>query len=96
MDLRTAKKILRTNKHDLVKRYHIKHIGIFGSTVRKSNKKMSDVDILVEFKKSPGFEFIAIEDELSKLMGLKVDLVSKKSLQNPIIRKRILSEVVYV
>lgn len=96
MDLKTAKSILKKHKPILEKRYHIKKIGIFGSIVRGENKKNSDIDILVEFRKSPGFEFITMERELKESMKTKIDLVSKDSLQNPIIKKHILSEVVYI
>ncbi len=41
------------------------------------------------------FDFIDIENELSDLLGVKVDLVEKKGLK-PYIGKRILSEVVPV
>jgi hypothetical protein len=49
----------------------------------------------VEFEKPVGlFDFIALEEYLSSLLGAKVDLVSKKALK-PKIGERILSEVVY-
>jgi hypothetical protein len=41
------------------------------------------------------FEFIALEDYLSGLLGVRVDLVSKKALK-PRIGERVLKEVAYV
>ena len=56
----------------------------------------SDVDILVDFEEPPSlFEFMDLEEYLSKLLGLKIDLVSKGALK-PRIGKRILEEVVYI
>jgi predicted nucleotidyltransferase len=77
-------------------KYGIREIGIFGSYLRGEQQKKSDVDILVDFKKTVSFfEFLALEGELSKLTGKKVDLVMKTSLK-PGIGKHILSEVVYL
>lgn len=41
------------------------------------------------------FKFIALEEHLTKLLGVKVDLVSRKALK-PHIGERILKEVIYV
>lgn len=80
----------------LKKRYHVKKMGIFGSVARGEQTKKSDVDILVEFNAPIGFfDFIGLEDFLSKTLHKKVDLVSKKALK-PIIKKDILKEVIYV
>ena len=74
----------------------MKEIGVFGSFVRGEAKKSSDIDILVEFSEPVGlFEFMELEEYLEKLLGHKVDLVSKKALK-PIIGKYILEEVVIV
>lgn len=56
----------------------------------------SDVDILVEFERPIGFvKFARLEKCLSELVGMPVDLVTKKALK-PHIGKRILQEVRYV
>jgi hypothetical protein len=89
------KEILAKRKLELRQRFKVKDIGIFGSFVRGEQKRDSDVDILVEFAEPVGlFEFIALEDYLSELLGVKVDLVSKKALK-PHIGERVLKEVVY-
>ncbi len=77
-------------------RYHIKRIGIFGSFVRNEQKKGSDLDILVEFETPIGFfEFIRLENELSRTLRHKVDLVSKNAVK-PAVKKEILKEIQYV
>jgi len=43
-------RILKEHKDELVKKYKVKEIGLFGSYVRRENKEKSDVDVLVEFK----------------------------------------------
>ena len=93
--LNTIKKILSKHKKALAKKYHITQLGIFGSYARGENKKNSDIDILVEFSKVPGFSFMSLELELEKLLGKKVDLVRKKAIR-PELRRYILDDVVFV
>ena len=89
-------KILKEHKEELKRRYKIREIGIFGSWVRGEERKGSDVDILVEFERPVDFFlFLELEEYISRLIGRKVDLVSKKALK-PAIGKYILEEVVYV
>ncbi len=92
------KKILKKHEKELKEKYGVKEIGIFGSLVRGEAKKESDLDILVEFKpdaKISLLDFVELENYLSDLLGVKVDLVEKSALK-PRIGKRILNEVVYI
>ena len=90
------KAILKKHEKELKEKYGIKEIGIFGSYLRGEAKEESDLDILVEFEKTIGFfKFLELEEYLSNLIGIKVDLVSKKALK-PHIGKYILKEVVIV
>ena len=86
-----------SSKNQILKdRYHVKTIGIFGSFVRGEETENSDVDILVDLELPIGFfEFIRLENDLSKMLGKKVDLVTKKSIK-PAVKEDILKEVVYV
>lgn len=84
---------LRQHLPELSKEYNIKALGIFGSYVHEKQKKGSDLDILIEFKKNPGlFTFVGLENKLSDIIGIKVDLVSKNGL-SPYLKERILGEV---
>lgn len=90
------KGILKNASPYLKEKHSIKTIGIFGSYIRGENKKGSDIDILVEFIGPIGFfEFLEIEEYLTKLIGIKVDLVTKKALKL-YIGKHILNEVIYL
>ena len=52
----------------------------------------SDLDLLVTFSETPGlFAFVALENHLSDVLGIEVDLVMKDSLK-PNIGERILAE----
>jgi len=94
--LKEIEKILKENKAILAERFKVKEIGIFGSYVRGEQKKKSDVDILVSFYEPISlFEFMDMEEFLTQILGVKVDLVSKKALK-PRIGKYILNMVVYI
>lgn len=78
--------------------YGVTSLGIFGSYVRGEQTETSDIDVLVEFEPDRRFgllQFCALENELTDLLGRKVDLVMKDGLK-PRIGKRILQEVIYL
>src|SRR3989338_7820458 len=92
-NLEEAKSIIRQHKQELGQKFKVKEIGIFGSYEKGEQKKRSDIDILAEFKEPIGlFQFIELEEYLEKLLGAKVDLVSKKALK-PRIGEYIMKEV---
>ena len=94
--VKEIEKILKENKAILAERFKVKEIGIFGSYVRGEQKEKSDVDILVSFYEPISlFEFMDMEEFLTQILGVKVDLVSKKALK-PRIGKYILNMVVYI
>lgn len=72
----------------ILKKHNIKKASIFGSFAKGTNKKDSDLDILVDFKGTL-LEFIALKNEIEKKLGKKVDLVTYKSL-HPLLKKEIL------
>jgi predicted nucleotidyltransferase len=80
----------------LSKRYKVKSLGVFGSFVRHEQSVDSDIDILVAFKEIPSlFKFIELENYLTDILKIKVDLVMQDALK-PRIGQRILREVVSV
>ena len=95
-DLERIKSLLSEQKPLLAEKFMVKEIGIFGSFVRGERVDASDIDILVEFSKPVGFfTFIDLEDHLSEVLGIKVDLVFKKALK-PRIGRNILRELVTI
>jgi predicted nucleotidyltransferase len=77
---------------DLCRQYHITKLWFFGSVLRPDFRPDSDVDILVEFEigKEPGLEFVDLREELARLLGRPVDLLTTTSLRNPFRRSEIL------
>jgi len=80
----------------LSERYKVQELGVFGSYVRQEQRDDSDLDILVTFSEAPSLlKFIELENYLSDVFGVKVDLVMKDALK-PAIGKEILKEVMRV
>ncbi len=72
-------------------------VGIFGSFARGDDKKGSDIDILVEFKESPSLlTLIKLENDLSDILGVKVDLVTTGALKNKRIKKSIKKDLINI
>lgn len=86
---------LLASKKFLEAKYGIIKLGYFGSFARNQQNETSDVDILVEFIKPIGFEFLEVKFFLEDLLGLKVDLATDDML-TPLIREQVLKEVVYI
>jgi uncharacterized protein len=96
LSLEKILKILRQQIPMLAERYSVDTLDVFGSYVRSEQKKDSDLNILVTFKEVPSLlTFIALENYLSDLLGVKVDLVMKDSLK-PKIGQQILREAIAV
>jgi predicted nucleotidyltransferase len=95
-NVEAIKLTLLGHKAELREKFKVKNIGVFGSYLRGEQKRGSDIDVLVEFNDPIGlFEFMKLENYLSDLLGVKVDLVSKKALK-PHIGERILEEVIMI
>ena len=91
------KKLLK-DKHDqiieITKKYGATEVRLFGSIVKGSTTKTSDVDILVKMQSGATLlDLIAIKQDLEDLLGLKVDVVTEDSI-SPYIKKSILKEAV--
>lgn len=88
--------LLKKEKKFLKKKYKVNEIGIFGSYVRGEQEADSDIDILIDKDEAIGLLKLAnLQNYLSSLIGIRVDLVIKKSLK-PQIGRNILKEVIYV
>lgn len=79
---------------DFCRRWRIAEFSLFGSVLRDDFGPSSDVDVLVTFERDALWgidEWIAMRDELERLFGRNVDLVSRASLRNPFRREAILN-----
>jgi uncharacterized protein len=94
-NLSAIKKQLRLMKPSLIAKYNVSELGLFGSVVRNDFTSDSDIDIVVDFSKPIGIEFINLADELECKLKRKVDLVSKKGIKSAYFDS-IQSEIIYV
>ena len=84
--------LLRREMPNLKETYGVRNLAVFGSYLRQEQKEKSDLDLLVEFDETPTlFQFIRLENHLSDLLEVEVDLVMKDALK-PRIGKRVLEE----
>ena len=98
MNKQTVIKKLQSVKQQLMLHHGVVKLGVFGSTVRETAGRNSDVDILVDFEadRETYSNFISVCELLEKLFThRKVDVVTFKGL-SPFIGKSILNEVEYV
>jgi len=97
MKVKDIKGFLEKHKEEIRKKYGVVILGIFGSYARGEQNELSDIDILVELKKPVGLKFFELWDELEKLLGVKVDLLTIKAVkQKPELWKSVKEDVVYV
>ncbi len=95
--LEEIKIILTKHKQELIEKFSIKNIGIFGSYSRGESTEQSDIDILVEFAVPIGWEIVDLVEYLEEILGQKVDLVSKGAVKRkPLLLKSIEEDLINV
>ena len=90
MTKKEIKEIIREHK-EILKKYKVKSIALFGSYVRNEQKQDSDIDLLVEFDEDTYHNFINLIFSLEELLREEVTVVSKEDL-SPYIQPYILRE----
>lgn len=76
--------------------YHPSTVGIFGPYARNTQTPASDLDIFVNLRKPINLiEFIRLEAELSRLLNIKVDLVTERSI-NKHLKSGIQKDIIYI
>ena len=80
-----------------LKDYQPVSAGIFGSFARGESTEKSDIDILVKFKVAPSLlTLIKLENELSDLLGIKVDLITTGAIKNKRVQKSIKKDLISI
>jgi uncharacterized protein len=83
-------------KSDLINRFHIKKIGIFGSVARCENTEESDLDLIVDFSEPIGMiRFLELQDLLKEALNMNIDLTTPRALK-PVIKNEIEKDIIYV
>jgi len=74
--------LLNGRRGEILRRFRIKTLGVFGSAARDEMHEGSDVDVLVEFNGPPTFDaYMDLKFFLEELLGTKVDLVTDSGLK---------------
>lgn len=94
MNKEESLKKLRSLLPDLVRKYPIEKMGIFGSVARGEQRPDSDLDIIALFNGPIGWEFIDLANELEQAFDCKVDLVSQQGIK-PWYWEHIKSDIIY-
>ena len=82
MNREAAVAILARHRAEMVHRFGVKSLALFGSVVRDEAGSASDVDVLVEFHETPGLsKYMGLKFWLEELLGRPVDLVMKGALK---------------
>ncbi|WP_344975557.1 nucleotidyltransferase family protein [Compostibacter hankyongensis] len=82
-------------KPELSMKYPIASIGLFGSMARGDFGPESDIDIIVDFYKPVGIEFVDLANELERRFQHKVDLISARGMKKKYF-SAIQPEIIYV
>jgi uncharacterized protein len=93
--LTEIKQILAQLKPELSRRFHVQSLGLFGSVVRDDFSPSSDIDIIVDFNRPVGIEFIDLAQYIEERLQKKIDLVSRGGVKDKYF-KSIEQEIVYV
>lgn len=89
--------------HAFCQRWGIREFALFGSVLREDFRNDSDIDVMVQFRQGTRYsllKLVEMSDELEAILGRKVDLLTRKSIEdspNYIRRRAILdsAQVIY-
>ncbi|HJP94694.1 MAG TPA: nucleotidyltransferase family protein [Pyrinomonadaceae bacterium] len=91
--------LLQREREHLAAEFGVSKIGLFGSYAKGQANDTSDIDLLVEFERPIGFQFLDLVDYLEALLGSKVEVLTPAGIQNIRVKhvaKSISETVVYV
>ena len=87
---------LASHKQDIMRNYGVIRLGVFGSYARGDQRDDSDIDIAVEMETDRIFrKFFALEKYLQENLKIPIDLGMESALK-PVIKEKIMTEIVYV
>lgn len=89
--------ILQANREavaELCRRYGVERLDVFGSATRTDfDPDQSDIDLVVRFRDTrlPGYadRYLGLVEALEQLLGRHVDLITERSLRNPVFIKSV-------
>lgn len=99
--LLSKKEIIRIlEKHrDVLLKYKVKRIGIFGSFARGEQNLKSDIDFFVDFEEPSLENFMGLSHFLEDLFGRKVEILTPagvESIRINYVKEEIQRSIIYV
>ena len=89
-------RFLETHKQEIIERFGVKHLALFGSTVRDEARADSDIDVLVEFEGGETYRnYFDLQFYLEDRLYRRIDLVCIDAVRSQI-RPYIEKEALYV
>ena len=96
MDRISTLALLAQHKVELMRRFGVTELALFGSTARGTARPDSDVDVLVSFDgPATSQRYFGVQFYLEDLLGRPVDLVTAKALR-PELRPYVEREATHV
>jgi len=80
------------NNNQILKKYHVRKIGLFGSYSRNENNENSDIDFIVDFDNTNFDDFMDLSFKLEDLFNKKIDLLTENSI-SPYIKPLIQNDI---
>ncbi len=88
--------VLRHYKQSHQNEYGIKSLGIFGSVSKGRFGENSDIDIFVELERPDMFLLADIKQDIEQNLHIPVDIVRLREKMNPLLKRRIYQDGIYV
>jgi predicted nucleotidyltransferase len=86
---------LSSMKDELANKFGVSSMGLFGSITRDDFTANSDIDILIEFTRPIGIDFITLADLLESRLQRKVDLITRDGIK-PRYFEAIKDDLIYI
>ena len=74
-------RILQQEKPELVRRYAVKRLALFGSYARGDQRDDSDVDVLVVVDPAIGLGFVELAERIEGALGVRAEVVSRRAIK---------------
>jgi len=87
---------LAQHKVEFQEKYHIEKIGLFGSYARGEAHADSDIDIVIDLKKTTLFALVGIKEDIESYFQTHVDIIQYRERMNSFLKRRIERDVIYV
>ena len=87
---------LTQHKKEFQEKYNIEKIGLFGSYARGEAHEDSDIDIVVNLKKTTLSALVGVKEDIESYFQTNVDIISYRDRMNSFLKKRIERDAIYV